>query len=216
MGIFSSVAGALFGGSNVNIPNVPRPTDPKFMGLTDKSGQLQSQYSLRQQPRGEFEQRLREQALAAGPTISAQRNAAMAGRLAQSQYQQGVSNIAQGGGIGGGSRERLAKQAALQGMLGRQRAFAGGEQEKLGLQQGLARQEFGERAADVQALIQNRQLQNQFNLDQYKAKLAEYAGAQQGRQQMELAKAQRGQQLFGSLLGAGATLGAGYLSGGLV
>jgi hypothetical protein len=213
MGLFDMAAGALFGGGpNVNIPNIPRPQDPKFMGIAGPEGQLQEQFSLRQQPRGAFEQRLQQQALAAGPTIAAQRQAERAAGLAQSGFQQGVSNLAQAGGVSAGSRERLARQAALQGQLGRQQAFRAGEEEKLGLQKGFAGTEAQERAGDVASQIQNRQLQNQFELDRYKARLAEYAGAQQGRQQMALAKSQRGQQLFGSMLGAGATLGAGALS----
>jgi len=214
MGLFDAPAKLLFGQADPNIiANVPRPEDIKYAGLTDESGKLQSQYSMRQQPRGAFEQRLRAQALAEGPTAAAMQQAGRAGQLAQTGYAQGLSNMAQAGGVSAGSRERLAKQASLQGMLGRQRAFAEGEAQKLGMQQGFAQQEAGERGADVQAQIANRQGQNQFNIDKYRQQLAEYAGAQQGRAQIQLANQQQGSQLFGSLLGAGATLGGGYLAG---
>ena len=195
--------GFKMGDGSINLPDVPRPEDAQFLGITDPQGQLQSQYSLRQQPRGEFEQRLRQQALQQGPTAATMQQVGQAGQLAQTGFRQNLSNMAQTGGVSAGARERLLKQSNLQSMLGKQRALAAGEQQKLGLQQGFAGQEAQERAGDVQSQLMNRQMQNQFNLDQYRAKLAEYAGAQTGRQQLELSKH------TGGLLGAGGFLGSG-------
>ncbi len=195
--------GIKIGDQGYNMPDMQRPDDPTFLGITNPKGQLEQRFSLRQQPRGEFEQRLRQRALMQGPSAETMRQVGQAGQAAQSGYAQSLSNMAQRGGISAGARERLAGAASLQGMRGQQQARAAGEQQKLGLQQGFAGQEAGERAGDVKAQLMDRQMQNQFALDQYRAKLAEYAGIQQGNQQMDLARN------TGGIFGGGGILGTG-------
>lgn len=198
------LSGILANSGGVDIPNIQRPSDINYQGITDPSGQLLSQYSLRQQPRGEFEQRLREQALSSAPTASAQLQAGRAAQLAQTGAAQGFSDIAQRGGASSGARERLARAANLNSLLGRQQAFQAGEQEKQGYQKAFATQEGQERQADVGQSIQDQLAKNQFALEQYKAKLAEYAGAQEARSQLALA------QKTGGLFGSGGVLGLGF------
>ena len=177
-----------------------RPEEAQYLGMTGKGGELEQRFSMRQQPRGEFEQRLRERALAEGPTAETMRQAGLAGQAAQSSYQQNLSNMAQAGGVSGGARERLAKAASLQGMLGKQRAFQAGEERKLGLQRDISNLEAKERFSDVGALRGDRQRQNQFELDKYKARLAEYAGNEMARQQVGLER-NRPKSLLSDLLG---------------
>lgn len=203
-GLGAGLGGAIDGKPKMGaIGNNGRPVDPTFGGIADAKGNLSSQYSLRNQPRGEFEERLRTQALASGPTVSAQRAAGLAGQQAASQYAQGSSRLAQRGGLSSGARERLAMQASQQGMLGKQNAYQQGELEKQELQSSFANQENAQRTMDVQNLIQNKQNQDTFNLDRYKARLAEYGGSQLAKSQEWTAKH------TGGVFGSGGMLGLG-------
>jgi len=174
----------LLGGGGPSIPNIKRPEEIQYQTMASNPG--------------EFEQKLRQQALAQGPSASTMQQVGQAGQLAQNQYAQNMANMAQRGGISSGARERLGKAAGLQGMLGRQRALAGGEEQKLGLQSQFANRE-----------AQDRMGQNTFNLDQYKARLREYAGAQNARQQQELEKSKG----LGNMLGTIGTIGGGVVGG---
>ena len=142
---------------------------------------------------GEFEQRLRDQALTQGPSASTQHQLGQVGGLAQSQYSQAAGNLAQRGGLGSGARERLAQSAMRQGMANRQNVLAAGENQKLGLQKGFVNQEAADRSG-----------QNTFNLDQYKSRLSAYAASENARQQENLSRTS------GGLFGSGGFLGTGF------
>lgn len=112
------------------------PKRPEFQSILDEeTGKLQEQFQI-----GEFDpvardtralDRITEEGLAEGPSRAAQRqldflDTQQAQQFDQAQRGQRAGQVsafdalARQGGLGGGSRERLARQAQRQGILGRQ------------------------------------------------------------------------------------------------
>lgn len=191
-------------------PAVADPGDPRFYGIADDQGKLAQQYSLRQQPRGQFEQLLRQRALETSTAPTAQTMAEIGQLQAGNQglLAQNISNLAQRGGISSGARERLARASQLQGMRARQDALRAGlqreEATRRGLQQTFATQEGKERQFDIQNAIRNQEMRNQFEQDVFRNRMNLFAADKAARAQLGIA------QSTGGLFGSGGTLGLGF------
>jgi len=127
--------------------------------------------SVRQEPRGQFENMLRQEAMGSG--LTSQRQFALGQQLdqipmqAQRGMQSQISQLAQTGGVTGGARERLAKAAQEQSFQGRQQArqsaIGGSIADRMALQRSFATQEGQERQFDISNQLKRDELQSQLD-----------------------------------------------------
>jgi len=135
------------------------------------SVQLPGMRSIREEPRGQFEQMLRQEAMGSG--LTSQRQFALGQQLdqipmqAQRGMQSQISQLAQTGGVTGGARERLAKAAQEQSFQGRQQArqsaIGGSIADRMALQRSFATQEGQERQFDISNQLKRDELQSQLD-----------------------------------------------------
>jgi len=152
--------------------------------------------SVRQEPRGQFENMLRQEAMGSG--LTSQRQFALGQQLdqipmqAQRGMQSQISQLAQTGGVTGGARERLAKAAQEQSFQGRQQArqsaIGGSIADRMALQKAFATQEGQERQFDIG---------NQLKRDELQAQL----DASRNLAQAQIQASQGGGGLLGGLFG---------------
>lgn len=215
----------------------PAPADISYEGISDSSGKLGQRYSAVGAGLGDFQQRLKEQALkqvqageytpAALAALQAQQQGQnqLSGRVAQQQaaaMAQQQQQLAARGGISGGARERLAAQSARDAALGRQGVAAQGLEQRLGMQaQDLSQQQLRQQElqgsfaaqeerrsmADIQSAINDQMARQQFNLDKYSTQMDKYNRDKEAAEQERLAMTR------GGLFGSGGFAGTGYRFG---
>jgi len=127
--------------------------------------------SVREEPRGQFENMLRQEAMGTG--LTSQRQFALGQQLdqipmqAQRGMQSQISQLAQTGGVTGGARERLAKAAQEQSFQGRQQArqeaIGGSIADRMALQKSFATQEGQERQFDIGNQLKRDEIQAQLD-----------------------------------------------------
>ena len=137
--------------------------------MPDFSVNLGALKSIREEPRGQFENMLRQEAMGTG--LTSQRQFALGQQLdqipmqAQRGMQSQISQLAQTGGVTGGARERLAKAAQEQSFQGRQQArqeaIGGSIADRMALQRSFATQEGQERQFDIQNQMKRQELEAQ-------------------------------------------------------
>lgn len=139
----------------------------QYEGISDPSGGLKGPFSLMQQQPGEFESMLQQQARSTGidPATGRQLEAAQAGQLGlQAESEEA---LAMRGGLGGGSRERLAESGMQNLALQQQGIRQAGEEQRLGLQQKLAGVEAERARSDVEAARADQARKQEFGLRQF-------------------------------------------------
>jgi len=208
-----------------------RPDDPIFKSIMDK-GKLQDPFQLKFRPGEEgsqFEQMLRDRALAEGPSKTAQnlfqqedlQKQDMMDRLAgigSAQAAQQFSGLASRGGAAGGAGERLASQIARQGALQRQGIQSESAQTKLGIssadeQQKMELQKMQANLANtrqrfnVGTRLEEIGSKRKFDENRFNAKLSEHLASKEAREQRILAATS------GGIGGRGGFLGTGLVRG---